>query len=151
ACTTNSDCKSGYYCGDLNVSCSVENPSMCRELDFRKYPITYTDENGVEQSETWYVSRYGMSWWDAKNACARLNKNMPEDPSEFVLNWNEGSGYHTPNKRFEALKSATGGSYFYIWTKKLTNDVCYAFDVLADGYVDNINRNGGNSDVAVCR
>ncbi len=151
ACTTNSDCKSGYYCGDSNASCTVENPSMCRELNFHKYPITYTDENGVKQSETYYVSNYGMSWWDAKNACAKLNKNMPEDPSEFVLNWDGGYGGHTPNKRLEALKSAAGGNYFYFWTEKLTNNACYAFLVGTDGNVNDYDRNYDYGYVAVCR
>ena len=150
ACTTNSDCKSGYYCGDSNASCTVENPSMCRELNFRKYPITYTDENGVKQSETWYVSNYFMSWWDAKNACAKLNKNMVADPSELVLDWKNTSGSYVPNKRFEALKSAAGGSYFYFWTEKLTNDACYAFGLNAGGYVSNTSRNGDGY-IAVCR
>ena len=126
---------------------------MCRELDFSEYPITYTDEDGVEQSETWYVSRYSMSWWDAKNACARLNKNMPEDPSEFVLGWNKGSGPHTLNKRFEALKSAAGGNNLWFWTKKLSNNVCYAFNVSTGGYVSSsyTRKYVDNLTVAVCR
>ena len=150
SCTTNSDCKSGYYCGDSNASCTVENPSVCRELDFRKYPITYTDENGVKQSETYYVSNYLMGWWDAKNACARLNKNMVSDSSEFVLNWDNGDGPYTPNKRLEALKSATGGGNYGFWTEKLMNDICYAFYMGMDGYVSPNNRRFNNA-LAVCR
>ena len=150
-CSSFTDCNRDEYCGDSNASCTVENPSVCRKLNFSEYPITYTDEDGVEQSETYYVSDYTMSWWDTKNACAKLNKNMPEDPSEFVLNWNKGSGSHTPNKRLEALKSAAGDNFF--WTEKLTNDACYAFYMYTNGFVTNgANRNLDNRYVvAVCR
>ncbi len=145
-CSSSTDCNRDEYCGDANSSCREENPSVCRKLNFHKYPITYTDENGVNQSETWYVS-YGMSWFDAKNACAKLNKNMPEDPSEFVLNWYKGSG--TPNKRFEALKSAAGDNDLWFWTERLTNDVCYAVSSDPDGRIYNHYRYFEH--VAVCR
>jgi hypothetical protein len=58
-----------------------------------------------------------------------MGGEMPSDPSVFVLDWNGGTGAHSPNKRKEALTA--DGVKGAMWTAKVIDDSCQAYYVLA--------------------
>ena len=147
------NCDLNQYCADIDESCTEARPSntcINLETEFTEHTITYTDENGISKTEKWYVSNTPMSWWNAKNACKALNKNMPKNPSEFVLDWTEeGFGFYTRNKRLEALSAKIGNKW--LWTDRLTTDICYGFSVYTFGNVANdTNRDDTTYNLAIC-
>ena len=148
ACTTNKDCKSNQYCRNTNASCTEEKGSMCSELDFHKYTISYTDEDGNDKTETWYVSNYNMNWFNNKNACEALGRKMVSDPNELIYNWNGKTDTPSPNNRLIALRNAVGVD-FNIWTEKPypTNPSCTFYCVRSNGSATAINRNVGNGHI----
>ena len=95
---------------------------------YTSHTITFTDENGATQTETWRALN-NMNYWEAQDACAAMGGTLPSDPSVFVLNWNGGTGTHSPNKRKEALTA--DGVNGAMWTAKVLDDNCSAYYVLA--------------------
>ena len=147
ACTTNDDCKSNQYCRNANTGCTEGTPSMCSELDFHKYTISYTDEDGKDKTETWYVSNYNMNWFNNKNACEALGRKMISDPNELIYNWNGKSGNTpSPNNRLIALRNAVGVD-FDTWTEKPYPSSCACYGVHSNGSALHLNRNVGNGHI----
>ncbi|MBR5130743.1 MAG: type II secretion system protein [Alphaproteobacteria bacterium] len=74
-CTTNDKCSQSEYCASPNTSKTEAFPNnefgACVPLDFVRKNIII---NGIE--EKWYISNTFVSWWDAENACKRINKEM---------------------------------------------------------------------------
>ena len=71
-CTTNDDCtEPGTYCASTNSSDKVRFQSAetgsCVPLDFVRREFG---------GETYYISNYGMTWWDAEYACAAIGKTV---------------------------------------------------------------------------
>ena len=103
-------CPNGYYCTSPNTSLTTAFPNgetgSCVEPQFDRYAITV---NGT--TETWYISRETMSYWDASAACATRNLTMLPATS-WVNNWT-GEGTFTHNERAQRLAEAIGA-----YTKK---------------------------------
>lgn len=124
------NCNSTQYCADNAESCKSPSPgTTCSTPSYTPHTITFTDENGVSRTETWYALDTTVNYWDAQNACAAMGGEMPSDPSVFVLDWNGGTGAHSPNKRKEALTA--DGVKGAMWTAKVADDSCGAYYVLA--------------------
>ena len=112
-------CPIGQYCADTNESCDVAHPSVCANMiDFVRKKINV---NGIE--ETWYISKYRTSWWEAQAVCAGLGKTMPS-----VSDLMDSNG-----KRSIALFEVLGQETMYLWTSDL-KDSCYAYYVLISSY-----------------
>ncbi|MGN1063688.1 MAG: Tfp pilus assembly protein FimT/FimU, partial [Alphaproteobacteria bacterium] len=145
-CNTNSDCDAGYFCGDQNLrSTSETKPGKCQKLDFLSRSITVNNS-----TETWYMSRYAMSWWDAQSACERLGKTMVT-VNDLVSGWSSPShGTFTRTERAQKLYDAIGNAPLVL-TSDIYSDSCCAFTVdLSDGFVYHIGRADYISTLALC-
>ena len=134
-------CPTGQYCADTNESCDVAHPSVCANMiDLVRKKINV---NGIE--ETWYISKYRTSWWEAQAVCAGLGKTMPS-----VSDLMDGNG-----KRSIALSKVLGQE-MYLWTSDL-KDSCYAYYVRITsngGWVSERERHYGggmNHSYAACK
>ncbi|MGN1062781.1 MAG: hypothetical protein ACI4QM_00450, partial [Alphaproteobacteria bacterium] len=115
-CRTNADCNKNQYCGGSYASCTYATYNTCMEASYTIFRITH---NGL--NETWYMFNNKMNWWDARNACQSIGKEL--QPLGDVLDrWKEigAKGYQD-----------------WVWTATATDAAsCYAFTVaLSVGYV----------------
>lgn len=113
-CTYNiNPCPSGFYCTASNTSNDMAFQSgetgACVKPQFNTHVISV---DGV--SETWYVSKSPLSWWDAKAACAAKNLTMVSS-GELVVGWSGSKGRFDFNARATELMQK---EYVTVWTQQ---------------------------------
>ncbi|MGN1063326.1 MAG: hypothetical protein ACI4QM_03270, partial [Alphaproteobacteria bacterium] len=130
SCSNGEACGSGFFCKDSNSNRSCSRiPTQCTSLNgyFVRKTITLSDNT----TETWYVSKRTVSWWDAEAACKASGLTMVT-VNELVSGWSSPSeGTFTLTERAQKLNDAIG-VYSYVWTSD-DYDSCNAFRVDLSG------------------
>ena len=151
-CTTNADCKEpGTYCASTNSSCTERFQSgetgSCVPLDFIR------KEFG---GKTYYISNYGMTWWDAEYACAAIDPNLNMISADDLItesdgsNWQKDADFHTRTKLSKDLHSLIGSHP--IWVKETMNDSCSSYVISLDnGYASPSCQRNTPYGFAVCK
>ncbi len=165
ACTSHSQCGAKQYCGDSNASCEkAQLGGACHDLDYTAHTITYTDTSGVSKTETFYVFKKPMTWWDTVSACKALGNKDLLSVTDLITEedgstWQGDTGTHTTTDLAQKLDNKVVAQDLfgnnYIWTST-TKDSCRAYTVrLVDGYSDDRRRDWSSyiiaSHYAVCR
>ena len=164
-CRSNAECDRGFYCASPNTSPDTDFPAgeygACVDTDFSRIPI---EVNGTE--EVWYVSDAILSWWDARNICASINKDLIRI-EWLTTDWDESASDeekvragvdttpYTLNERAQLILNRITVGWPVIWTGNETKDGkrSYYFSI-ADGHTSlDWGRNDAatGSKFAICR
>ena len=144
-CTSHDQCGTKQYCGDSNASCEkAQLGGACHDLDYTAHTITYTDTQGVNKTETFYVFKKQMSWWDAQSACKTLGNKDLLSVTDLITEedgstWQGDVGTHTRTALAQELANALPDEWLTnsdTWTSTM-KDSCRAYVVRpSDGFVD---------------
>ena len=133
---TTCNCGKGYYCADKNTSCEQPTPgSRCQDAETQFKTV---DIDGT----TYYISKSGISWWNAISACEALGKDMVNHKI-FIQTCNSeedlgcSSTYTKLNSLGEALNNALNlyGDFEVLSNEMASSCVPYFTD-LYDGSSD---------------
>ncbi len=128
-------CNTGYYCASPNTNArsafSENEVGACIKTSsmFTRHNIG---------SDTYYVSKSVISWWDADAACKALGKNIKLlSVDELATDWDGGTGnYYTQTPLASSLRVLVSEP---VWTSNKTtyegnpwNTECYPFCIQAN-------------------
>ena len=103
SCSSSTGCETGQQCLPVIGSTCSKMSLVCQEApQTNTINLTYTDENGIEQNETW-TEVFSVGWYyHAMTACNAIGKTLP-NITDFITDWDETEKQHTLNNRAKAL------------------------------------------------
>ena len=103
SCSSSTKCETGQQCLPVIASSCSKISLVCQDApQTNTINLTYTDENGTEQNETW-TEVFSVGWYyNAMTACDAIGKTLP-NITDFITDWDETEKQHTLNNRAKAL------------------------------------------------
>ena len=107
-CISHNECGANQFCGDSGTSCTESHlGGMCKDLDYDSHTITYTNTSGVSKTETFYVAKDHMNWWDADTFCKKLGNKLGKSLSLITKDDITIDGGKDPSKYFFYTETVT--------------------------------------------
>ena len=133
SCSSSTQCESGQQCLPIVAYSCSKISFICQDApQTNTINLTYTDENGITQNETW-TEVFSAGWYyNAVSACDAIGKTLP-NITDFITDWDETEKQHTLNNRAKALFPLAQFHESAFWMQE-GKELCNTWMISTSGY-----------------